>query len=125
MMPSETEGRITLALQAYISNQTLSLRATANIYDVPFETLRERHLGVLSRNETTPNSRKFIDNEEQVLLQKVLQLSADRFPPQRAIVGEITNTMLQAKIPSRFQRVGTKWVANFVKRHPELLSVYN
>jgi molybdate-binding protein len=72
MMPSKTEGRIALALQAYISNQTLSLRATANTYDVPFATLRKRHLGVLSRKETTPNSRKFTNNEEQVLLQKVL-----------------------------------------------------
>jgi hypothetical protein len=42
-MPSETEGRITLALQAYISNQTPSLRATANTYHVPFETLRLTH----------------------------------------------------------------------------------
>jgi hypothetical protein len=124
-MPSETEGRITLALQAYISNQTPSLRATANTYDVPFETLRERHLGVLPRKETTPNSRKFTNNEEQVLLQKVLQLSADGFPPQRAIVEEMANTMLQVKNPSRSPRVGTKWVANFLKRHPELSSVYN
>jgi hypothetical protein len=67
-MPSETEGRIALALQAYISNQTLSFRATANIYDVPFVTLCERHLGVLLRKETIPNSRKFTNNEEQVLL---------------------------------------------------------
>jgi hypothetical protein len=125
MMPSETEGRIALALQAYISNQTPSLRATANTYDVPFATLRERHLGVLSRKETTPNSRKFTNNEEQVLLQKVLQLSADGFPPQRAIVEEMANTMLQTKNPAHPQRVGTKWVANFVKRHPELSSVYN
>ena len=80
-MPSETEGRISLALQAYTDNQISSLRATANTYDIPFTTLRERHLGVLSRKETTPNSRKFTNNEEQVLLQKVLQLSADGFPP--------------------------------------------
>ena len=81
MMPSEKEGRISLALQAYTSNQIPSLRAAANAYDVPFETFRERHLGVLSRKETTPNSRKFTNNEEQVLLRKVLQLSADGFPP--------------------------------------------
>jgi hypothetical protein len=94
-------------------------------YDVPFATLRERHLGVLSRKETIPNSQKFTNNEEQVLLQKVLQLSADGFLPQRAIVEEMANTMLQTKNPAHSQRVGTKWVANFVKRHPELLSVYN
>jgi hypothetical protein len=46
-MPSETEGRIALALQAYISNQTLSL------YDVPFATLRERHLGVLCESRSS------------------------------------------------------------------------
>ena len=80
-MPSKLEGRISLALQAYISNQISSLRATANVYDVPFETLRRRHLRVLSRKETTPNSRKFTINEEQVLLRKVLQLSTDGFPP--------------------------------------------
>jgi len=80
-MPSELEERISLALQAYISNQISSLRVTANAYDVPFETLRRRHLRVLSRKETTPNSRKFTINEEQVLLRKVLQLSTDGFPP--------------------------------------------
>ena len=100
-MPCETEGRISLALQAYISNQIPSLRATANTYDVLFETLRERHLGVPSRKETTPNSRKFTNNEEQVLFRKILQLSADGFPPQRAIVGKMANTTLQTKNPSR------------------------
>jgi len=71
-MPSETEGRISLALQAYISNQIPSLRAIANAHDVPFATLRERHLRVLLRKETTPNSRKFSNNEEEVLLRKIL-----------------------------------------------------
>ena len=72
IMPSETEGRISLALQAYISNQIPSLRAIANAYDVPFITLRERHLRVLLRKETTPNSRKFSNNKEEVLLRKIL-----------------------------------------------------
>jgi hypothetical protein len=71
-MPSETEGRISLALQAYISKRIPSLRATADAYDVPFETLRKRHLRVLSRKETIPNSRKFTNNKEEVLLRKVL-----------------------------------------------------
>ena len=124
-MSSETEGRISLALQAYTRTQLPSLRAAANAYDVPFSTLRIRHLGVLPRADSTVQSRKLSNNEEQVLLRKVLQLSADGFPPQRAIVEEIANTMLRAKNPARPQTVGTKWVANFVKRHPELSSVYN
>jgi hypothetical protein len=99
-MPSETEGRISLALQAYTDDQISSLRATANTYDVPFETLRRQHLGVFLRKETTPNLRKFTNNEEEVLLRKILQLSADGFPPQRAIVEEMANTMLRTKNPS-------------------------
>jgi hypothetical protein len=33
--------------------------------------------------------------------------------------------MLRAKNPAHPQTVGTKWVANFIKRYPELSSVYN
>jgi hypothetical protein len=124
-MPSQTEGRVSLALQAYISKQLPSLRSAAYTYDVPFETLRTRHLGVLPRATTPANSRKFTNDEEQLLLRKILQLSADGFPPQRTIVEEMANTMLDTKNPASPQKVGTKWVANFVKRHPELSSVYN
>jgi hypothetical protein len=37
----------------------------------------------------------------------------------------MANTMLYTKNPAYPQTVGIKWVANFVKRYPELLSVYN
>jgi hypothetical protein len=45
-MPSKTEGRVSLAPQAYNGHQLPSLRAVANAYDVPFETLRRRHSGI-------------------------------------------------------------------------------
>ena len=124
-MPSQTEGRLSLALQAYITHQVLSLRAAASAYDVPFETLRERHLGILPRAQTVANSRKFSDNEEQLIVKKILYLSKQGFPPQRAVVQDIANTMLRSKQPSSPQRVGTNWVTKFVKRYPELSSVYN
>jgi hypothetical protein len=47
-MPSKTEGRVSLALQAYNGHQLLSLRAAANAYDVLFKTLRRRHSGIQS-----------------------------------------------------------------------------
>ena len=107
-MPSKTEGRIALALQAYNNNHFTSLRAVAQTYEVPFETLRTRHLGVLPRAATPANSRKFTNDEEQILLRKILQLSTDGFPPQRAIVEEMANTMLDTKNPASPQKVGTK-----------------
>lgn len=124
-MPSQTEGRVSLALQAYRTSQLTSLRAAANAYDVSLTTLHRRHAGIQARAATSANSRKFSDLEEQVLLRKILQLSDDGFPPQRVIVEEMANTMLRTKNPSGTQTVGVKWVANFVKRHPELSSVYN
>ena len=80
-MPSNIEGRICLALQAYTNNHFLSLRAIADTYEVPYESLRRRHLRVLPRASTPANSRKFTNDEEQILLRKILQLSADGFPP--------------------------------------------
>jgi hypothetical protein len=71
-MPSQTEGRVSLALQAYTSKQLPSLRSAAYTYDVPFKTLRTRHLRVLPRATTPTNSRKFINDEEQLLLRKIL-----------------------------------------------------
>jgi hypothetical protein len=72
IMPSQTEGRVSLALQAYISYQLPSLRAIANAYNVLFETLRERHLRVLLRAQTLTNSRKLNNSEEEILIRKIL-----------------------------------------------------
>lgn len=80
-MPSNIEGHICLALQAYTHNHLPSLRAIADTYEVPYESLRRRNLGVLLRASIPANSRKFTNDEEQILLRKILQLSADGFPP--------------------------------------------
>ena len=69
---SQTEGRVSFALQAYLSNQLPSLRAAANAYNVSHATLYRRYLEVLLRANTTANSRKFSSNEEQLLLRKIL-----------------------------------------------------
>jgi hypothetical protein len=82
-MPSQSEGRVSLALQAYITHQIPSLRTAATTYEVPYTTLYRRHTGVLSRADTIAKSRKFTNNEKQLFLRKILQLSADGFPPQR------------------------------------------
>jgi hypothetical protein len=67
-MSSQNEGRISLALQAYNSNQVSSLRATVSTYDVLLTTLRNR------------NSRKFTLEEEHIILQQVLQRSTEGLP---------------------------------------------
>jgi hypothetical protein len=61
-------GNISLALQAYNSNQVSSLRAVASTYDVPLTTLRERRTGILPRAIAPANLRKFTLEEEQIIL---------------------------------------------------------
>jgi ribosomal protein S18 len=67
-MSSQNEGRISLALQAYNSNQVLSLRTTASTYDVLLITLRKRRTSILPRAIAPANSRKFTLEEEQIIL---------------------------------------------------------
>jgi hypothetical protein len=112
-MSSQNEGRISLALQAYNSNQVSSLCAAASTYDVPLTTLCERRTGILPRAIAPANLRKFILKEEQIILQQVLQRSTKGLPLQRITVEEIVNTMLRTKNPSHPQKVGKNWVSNF------------
>jgi hypothetical protein len=67
-MSSQNEGRISLALQAYNSNQVLLLRAIVSTYDVLLITLRERRTSILPRATAPTNSRKFTLKEEQIIL---------------------------------------------------------
>ena len=124
-MPSQDEGRLSLALQAYCRQEFKSLRAAAESYDVPEATLRSRRRGITSKAETTANCRRFTPSKEEVLLQKVLNLVAQGHHPQRVVVEEMANTILYTKNPSQPQRIGKNWVANFIKRRPELSYIYN
>ena len=124
-MPSQTEGRLSLALEAYHRRMFTSLRSAAKAYDVPFKTLHDRYHGTLARAQTTANSRKLTETDEALLLQKVLDLVTQGLHPQCIIVEEMANTILRTKQPAQPQRIGKNWVANFIKRYPQLRSVYN
>ena len=124
-MSSNLEGRIALAIQALQSNQILSVRAAATTYDVPNSTLQRRYSGARSRRETRPVACKLTQNEEDVLLQRILDLDAQGFPPQLSIVRDIANIILSSRSKQPLLSVGKNWVTNFVKRYPLLQAKYN
>ena len=122
---STREGRISLALHAYKSQEIRSLRAAARTYDVPHSTLCTRYHGTLSRRESRPVTHKMTSTEEEVLLERILDLDARWFPPRISVVREIANIILATRGETLPQTVGQNWVRNFINRHEILQTKYN
>ena len=74
MESSPQETRIILALSAIQRDQKLSVRKAASIYQLPEATLRHRRAGRQSRSETRTNSMKMTISEEEVILERVIDL---------------------------------------------------
>jgi hypothetical protein len=62
------------------------------------------------------------DLEESVILEYILDLDCKGFPPRLSGVEDMANRLLADRDAPR---VGTRWAANFVKRHPELTTRFN
>ena len=105
-MSSNTEGRIALAIQAFRLQQCKSLRAAAKSYDVPYSTLQERHQGIRPKRETRPATCKLTQTEENVFLQRILDLDEQGFPPQLAIVRDIATIILSSRPKPPTQPIG-------------------
>ncbi|KAG6997197.1 hypothetical protein FocnCong_v015293 [Fusarium oxysporum f. sp. conglutinans] len=117
MSQPSNEARILLALQALQNNPKLSLRRAATIYEIGFGTLRNRKMGMQSRCDWIPKSRKLSNLEEQIIVQFLLDLNSRGFPTRLRFVEEMANSLLADRDASP---VGKHWAHNFVKRQPEL-----
>jgi len=117
MSEPNNEGRILLALKALQNNPKLSARRAAEMYHVHSRTLQRRRRGVQSRRDIVPNSRKLSDLEEETLVQFILKLDSQGFPPRVSFVEAMANCLLADRNASP---VGTRWANNFIKRQPEL-----
>ena len=124
-MTSNLEGRISLALHALSTGHCTSVRAAATYYDVPRVTLARRQHGTLPQRGTRSVTCKLTQTEEGILLQRILDLDLQGFPPQLAIVRDIANILLSNRVKPPTQPIGKNWVTNFVKRHPSLQTKYN
>jgi len=62
------EARVNLALEAIQTNENLSIRDAAKIYDVSNRTIRRRRDGHPTRRDSIPNSRKLTELEEETII---------------------------------------------------------
>ena len=97
-MPQKNdENRVILAIQAMQRDPKLRPRAAARIYSVDHRKLGRRLQGVPSRRDISANSRKLTILEESVLVQYILDLAAEGFPPRLSVVGDMANRLLATR----------------------------
>ena len=88
------EANIQLALHAIQQDATLTVPRAAAIYKVPERTLRRRRDGTPSRGDCTANSMKLTSTEETVIVQHILKLDKQGYPPRLADVEDMANSLL-------------------------------
>jgi hypothetical protein len=117
MESTSNESRIILAIEALKNDPKLTERAAASIYNVPRTTLADRRAGKLSRRDMTANGRKLTNLEENVLLNRIIDLIERGFPPRLEDIQDMANRLLGVRDVTR---VGSRWAGNFVRRQPAL-----
>jgi hypothetical protein len=111
------EARIILAIEAIQSSKKLSRRSAAKIYKVPYATLSDRIAGRTTRRESRANGLKLTEVEEEVIVQRILDMDTRGFAPRLAGVEDMANFILKSR---GGECVGTRWAQRFVQRRPEL-----
>ena len=119
------EGRITLAIEALNQGHCKSVRAAAELFDVPRSTLQYRINKHPARRDTRPASCKLTETEESTLVQWILSMDERGLPPSSDIVRQMANLLLQKRSQNQRDTVGRLWVYNFVRRQEVLKSRYN
>jgi len=115
------EDRVVLALEAVQKSKNISIRAAAELYNVQRATLQNRRDGKPARRDTSANSKKLTQSEEEAIVQYVIELSARAFPPRLCGVEDMANQLLRERDAPP---VGKLWAHRFVKRQPEIRTRY-
>ena len=103
---TEQEGRILIALQAYKKGQIKSLRAAAQLYDIPKSTLQDRATGMASRVEKRWYSYKLTQLEEDSLSQWILSMDSRGAAPRPSTIREMANILLATRGESPAHTIG-------------------
>ena len=112
-----TEADLQLAISDIKAQRVRSVNQAATIYNVPESTLVDRRAGKRMRRDCEANSKRLTKLEEEAIVQRVLEQSAQGLAPSRSIIREMADKLLRSQGSNP---VGKNWVDNFVKRTPEL-----
>ena len=91
------EADIQLAISSLNSNQVPTNRRAATIFNVPESTLRDRRAGKPARRDCPPNSKKLTQAEEEVIVNRILDLDQRGFAPTYAAIRDMADRLLVAR----------------------------
>ena len=117
---STKEAQIELAIADLDRQLKPNYARTAKEYGLVASTLRRRHQGLTMSKEAAISEywQKLTNAQEEVLIERINWLTDRALPPTPTIVYNLAE-----KIAGR--PIGKNWVAEFVKRHQDILkSVY-
>jgi hypothetical protein len=117
MQAQSKEARIIIAINSIRSSRKLSIRAAAKIYNVPYTTLADRMKGRTPKTDYRPVARSLTEIEEDVIVQHILDLDSQGFPPAIEGVRDMADYILASR---GAPRVGKQWPYRFIKRREEL-----
>ena len=83
---TEQEGLKEQAIRDLKSSKISSICKAATLYGIPFGSLKDRHNGVLPKAISNAQKRKLNTTEEEVLIQRILSLDKQGFPPRPAAI---------------------------------------
>lgn len=116
----EREEQIDLAINHYRKSNEPSIRASAEKYDLPYSTLRDRLAGSTTRRESHHHQQLLTDYEEKSIVQWILRMDDWGFPPRLCVVKELAQHLVGARISGR--KLGKHWLTRFLDRNPEINS---
>jgi hypothetical protein len=91
------EGDILLASQAIRLGQIPSIRQAASVYNVTSSTLRRRMNGTRSKRDSDIGKQRLTPSEEDVLVQKVLELDMRGIPIRLDKLRDFVSSITQAR----------------------------
>ena len=92
-----TEGDIYLAISNVNIKQDLSARRAAAIFNIPQTTACNQRDRQRPQRERKPNFKRLTELEEDVIVQRVLDLALRGVPPPKAILRGMANKLLQER----------------------------
>jgi hypothetical protein len=88
---TQKESQLILAIQALKKDPKLSIRSAATIYKVPYTTLNTRIHGTRARRDVEANGRNLTKLEEDTIIQRIIGLDSQAFPPRLNAVENMAN----------------------------------